>query len=204
MIKQNDINTTSRGSAGPYRSKESHDAILKAAEELLSEGGLSALTFESIARRARAGKATLYRWWPNRTALLLEIYERQKKRAFIPTDQGNIRDDLKVLTKNLWSFWRKDNAGAAFAALIAEAQVSDESQRVLASYFNSEDSGLSLSCFEKARQRGEISDGVNLTDLRKAYVAMNWFHLLCGYLDDERIGPAVDLLLNGFLAKNQS
>ncbi|EJU35720.1 hypothetical protein HMPREF1144_3465 [Klebsiella sp. OBRC7] len=37
--------------------------------------------------------------------------------------------------------------------------------------------------------------------LRKAYVAMNWFHLLCGRLVDEEIDPSIDLLIDGMLSK---
>lgn len=201
MTKQNDIPTSSRASVGPQRSKASHEAILDAAEELLREGGVGSLSFESIARRAKAGKSTIYRWWPNKTALLLEMYERRKKREVIFQDHGNLRDDLTSLTKSLWSFWRKDNAGTAFAVLVAEAQFSEDTQKVLATYFNDSDIGMSVSTFEKAKERGEISESVNLMEVRKAYIAMNWFHLLCGRLEDENIEPAVSLLLDGFLAR---
>ncbi|HDH0672144.1 TPA: TetR/AcrR family transcriptional regulator [Klebsiella michiganensis] len=190
-----------RVSNGPQRSKESHEAILTAAETLLVEGGPAALTFESVARRARAGKSTLYRWWPNKAALLLEIYERQKSRVMNRPDLGSLREDLKVLTRGLWAFWRENNSGAAFAALLTEAQSSKDYQDVLSTYFNNHDSGLSLPCFERALARGELANGADLAVLRKAYVAMNWFHLLCGRLVDEEIDPSIDLLIDGMLSK---
>lgn len=201
MPKKNETQSVLRTSTGPYRSQQSHDAILAAAEALLSEGGPGALTFEAVARRARAGKTTLYRWWPNKSALLLEIYERQKERAISNVDCGSLRDDLKALTKQLWSFWRLNNAGTAFAALIAEAQISKESQTVLADYFNRSGAGMSLPCFERALQRGELHNNADLAACRKAYVAMNWFHLLCGKLDDDEIDPAVDILIDGIIQR---
>jgi AcrR family transcriptional regulator len=201
LTDQHASQSSARASSGPRRSKESHEAILDAAETLLVEGGPSALTFESVARRARAGKSTLYRWWPNKAALLLEIYERQKSRVVNRPDLGNLRDDLKALTRDLWAFWRENNSGIAFAALITEAQFSKDYQDVLATYFNNHDSGLSLPYFERALGRGELAKGTNLAVIRKAYVAMNWFHLLCGRLNDEEIDPAVDLLVDGMLTR---
>ncbi len=201
MTKKNESQSALRTSSGPYRSQQSHEAILAAAEALLSEGGPGAMTFESVARRARAGKTTLYRWWPNKSALLLEIYERQKRRVISDVDSGSLRGDLKALTRALWGFWRINNAGAAFGALIAEAQLSKESQTVLADYFNRSDAGMSFLCFERALKRGEISNSSDIAACRKAYVAMNWFHLLCGKLDDNEIDSAVDMLIDGMISR---
>lgn len=199
MTKKDEIKSLVRTSIGPHRSKQSHEAILDAAEAILSEKGPGALTFEAVARLAKAGKTTLYRWWPNKSALLLEIYERQKTRVIDNVDCGNLRDDLKALTRELWAFWRTGNSGVAFAAFIAEAQVSKEGQEVLAHYFNRPDAGMSLPCFERALERGELPERVDITHLRRAYVAMNWFHLLCGKLDDNEIDSAIDLLIDGMI-----
>lgn len=200
MPKKGEIKPRERASTGPHRSKQSHEAILDAAEAILSEKGPGALTFESVARLAKAGKTTLYRWWPTKSALLLEIYERQKTRVIDNIDCGNLRDDLKALTRELWAFWRNGNSGVAFAAFIAEAQYSREGQEALAHYFTRPDTGMSLPCFERALARGELSEGVDITHIRRAYVAMNWFHLLCGKLDDKEIDSAIDLLIDGIIS----
>ena len=51
---------------GRPRSKQARVAILRAARELLQEGGLPAVTMEAIAQRAGVGKPTIYRTWANR------------------------------------------------------------------------------------------------------------------------------------------
>lgn len=194
----------SRRSTGPRRSTASHGAILDAADQLLGEFGPSGVTFEAVARRARAGKPTLYRWWPNKIALLLELYDRHKDRVIVAPDRGTFRDDLVELTRQLWTFWRETPAGATFAAIIAEAQADPPTRRSLANHFADDGRNarnlLNLA-IERAIARGELPPSAEIRRVREAIMAVNWFHLLCDRLDDARVEPAVDLLIEGLLAR---
>src|SRR5690349_1217514 len=74
---------------GRPRSEETRKAILRAARELLAEGGPGAVTMEAVAERAGVGKPTLYRSWPDRHAVAMaalmaddaEAPERTRKRT---------------------------------------------------------------------------------------------------------------------------
>lgn len=70
----------SRASIGARRSPDTEAAVLAATAELIREVGYAALTIEAVAKRARAGKATIYRWWPSKAHLLLSLDGRQSKR----------------------------------------------------------------------------------------------------------------------------
>ena len=87
--------TERRASIGARRNPETEAAVLDAAEALVEEKGISGLSMEAVARRARAGKATLYRWWPTRGALLMAVYQRQKRIAGYP-DTGTLEGDVLV------------------------------------------------------------------------------------------------------------
>src|SRR5690606_32397457 len=113
-----------RASIGARRNPESAEAILAAAEAILRERGLAGFSIEAVARRARAGKPTIYRWWPNKTALLLGIYERQKT-GVGSVDTGNLVDDCVEFLERLFAYWRDTGAGQVFRSIFAEAQ-SDE------------------------------------------------------------------------------
>ena len=63
-----------RRSIGARRNPESAEAILEAAEAVLLESGYAGFSIEAVARKARAGKPTIYRWWPSKAALLLDVY----------------------------------------------------------------------------------------------------------------------------------
>jgi AcrR family transcriptional regulator len=57
---------------GRPRSEAAKHSILLAARTLLAEGGPGAVTMEAIAEHAGVGKPTIYRWWPNRHAVVME------------------------------------------------------------------------------------------------------------------------------------
>ena len=56
---------------GRPRSASARLAILSAAAELLESGGIGAVTMEAVATKARVGKPTIYRTWPNAHALAM-------------------------------------------------------------------------------------------------------------------------------------
>lgn len=65
--------------AGRPRSTRADEAILEATLDLLSEGvTVDALSIEAVAARAGVGKATIYRRWPNKQALLADSVRKLK------------------------------------------------------------------------------------------------------------------------------
>jgi AcrR family transcriptional regulator len=75
------------------------EAIVEAVIELLSEGTTAeALSIEAVAARAGVGKATIYRRWPNKDALLIDAVAALKGP---PPDLpgGSVRDDLIALLR---------------------------------------------------------------------------------------------------------
>ena len=60
-------------SRGRPRSQRARRAILDATRALVEKGGYEAVTIEAVAARAGVGKTTIYRWWPNRPSLVVEL-----------------------------------------------------------------------------------------------------------------------------------
>lgn len=46
---------------------------MDAARELIEQGGYPAATIEAIAERSGVAKTTIYRWWPNRASLVVDL-----------------------------------------------------------------------------------------------------------------------------------
>ncbi len=57
---------------GPKRSDASRDAILQAVRDELADNGWRSFSVDNVARRARASKQTIYKWWPSIGALCVD------------------------------------------------------------------------------------------------------------------------------------
>ncbi|MGC4893565.1 TetR/AcrR family transcriptional regulator [Micromonospora sp. DT31] len=84
-------------SPGRPRSARADEAIVEATLDLLAEGStVEALSIEAIAARAGVGKATIYRRWRGKEALVLDALRTLRGPA--PRTRGlSLRDDLVLL-----------------------------------------------------------------------------------------------------------
>lgn len=67
--------------------------ILEAALAVLADVGYDRLTMDAVATAAKASKATLYRRWTTKAALVIDALLAQKTMPVAP-DTGTLRDDL--------------------------------------------------------------------------------------------------------------
>src|SRR5690349_23707872 len=100
-MKRNRIETTIDPPRRPGRprDRDAHAAILRAAIDLTREVGYDALAIDAVAGRAGVGKATIYRHWPNKEALLAEAVEAIVRSA-PPVDTGTVEGDLMTLMRS--------------------------------------------------------------------------------------------------------
>jgi AcrR family transcriptional regulator len=191
-----------RKSIGARRNPASQEAILDAAEAVLNEGGIAGFSIEAVAKKARAGKPTIYRWWPNRTALMLEVYRRFKHERPFP-DTGSLRADLVAFLDNqLLGFWHNSLAATVYRALIAEAQTDEAAASALYAYQEGR-KAVVIQIVEKAKARGECSPEVNSELIVDLVVSYAWHQLLLGRVEAAlgTIEAVVDSVLYGALPR---
>jgi AcrR family transcriptional regulator len=87
-------------------------AILRATLEVLAESGYDQLTIDAIAARARCSKATIYRRWPDKAALVITAIRRYASQppAAVP-DTGSLRSDLQAALTAMRSSLSGQDAG---------------------------------------------------------------------------------------------
>ncbi|MBZ9954727.1 MULTISPECIES: TetR/AcrR family transcriptional regulator [unclassified Mesorhizobium] len=187
---------TARKSIGARRNPDSAEAILDAAEAVLVEAGYAGFSIEAVARRARAGKPTIYRWWPSKASLLLEVYQRQK-RVDVP-DTGRLEEDLVGFLKNLFAHWRETSSGSVFRSLIAEAQSDETAATALAGYTGGRRAHTGQ-IIERAKARGEVAADVDPAVAADLVASYAWRQLLTNRLDEDEatIRKVVRYLLRG-------
>ncbi|MCW8916868.1 MAG: GNAT family N-acetyltransferase [Magnetovibrio sp.] len=123
--------TKSDPQRGAPRSKKSHKAILAAALQLAEQGGPNALTVEAVARQAKVGKQTIYRWWPTRIELLIEVYD-----SYAPLGEKLIvKKPFKDVLMTLFDVYLKGPAGELLAAIVALSQSSPKAKTIFEDRF---------------------------------------------------------------------
>lgn len=70
------------------------DRILAATVDLIGAGGVSAVTYEAVARASGSGRATIYRKWPDREDLVREALQRFAEASVSVPDTGDVRADV--------------------------------------------------------------------------------------------------------------
>jgi len=108
-------------------------AILRAARELLDERGLTGITMEGIAARAKVGKPTLYRHWSNRyelaMAALIEAVPPVK-----PNEKGSPLKQIRAQLQHVASVFTTP-AGRNIAAILAASYGETEISKAFRSHF---------------------------------------------------------------------
>lgn len=190
-----------RASIGAKRNPASEEAIVSAAEAILREEGLAGFSIEAVARRARAGKPTIYRWWPNKAALLLAVYQRQKN-VVRGIDTGNIEDDCLAFLDSLFTYWRDTGAGKVFRSIFAEAQSDEAAAEALREYAAGR-RAYTGRMFDRAKLRGELAPEADPEIAAELIAAFAWSRLLTGRLDGDReeLRAVVRQFLRGILRR---
>jgi len=117
--------TANRRTPGRPRSEDARKAILRSTLRLLQETGFPELSIEAIAADADVGKATVYRWWPNKAALVADAFSSSADEELRFPNTGSVRDDVSIQMKHLVRVLR-GRRGRIVAALIGGGQSDPE------------------------------------------------------------------------------
>ena len=111
---------------GRPRDEEVRKRILDSAAQLLQDLCYDDITVDAIAVASGAGKATIYRWWPNKAAVLIEAFRERIAREIPFPDSGDFRQDVRQLLQNFTEIIYRGRRGKVFRAFIAGAQADPE------------------------------------------------------------------------------
>jgi AcrR family transcriptional regulator len=98
---------------------------------LLSEQGLAGLTVDAVARRSGVAKTTIYRHWPSREALLLDVCARMGPHFDI-ADAGSLAKDLRALVQRVVEQLLSDPYAAILLSLMDAAERNPDLAALLA------------------------------------------------------------------------
>src|SRR5215471_387527 len=117
--------TQTKRTPGRPRCEQARRAILQSTLKLLRETGFPELSIEAIAADANVGKATVYRWWPNKAALVADAFFSMTDAKLRFPNTGSVRNDMNLQMKQLVRILR-GREGRIVAALIGGGQSDPE------------------------------------------------------------------------------
>jgi len=111
---------------GRPRSEASRQAILSSTLKFLRQpGGFPDLSIEAVAADAKVSKATVYRWWPTKAALVADAFSASVERELQFPDTGSLRGDVARQMRRVIRLFRSPR-GKIVAALLAGGQSDPE------------------------------------------------------------------------------
>ncbi len=147
---------------GRPRSEKSRKAILNATNKLLLQTSVQELSIESIAKKAKVGKTTIYRWWPNKTAVVMDALASQPgMQTPLPTASSH----KEAITMQLDKLIRlvDSNNGQTIAQLFSEAQASEVSLNIFKDNLLEPLMDAIRYSIEEGQKNGEFRDDIEIS-----------------------------------------
>jgi AcrR family transcriptional regulator len=165
---------------GRPRSERARRAVHEAALALLDEGGYPAATIEAVAQRSGVARTTIYRWWPNRAALVVEVLVEISSAAAPPPSGADplraIRTELRRIAVAASSL-----PGRLLVSLLAEAQHDPQVRTALQQgiWHPRREAGARM--IREAQARGELRADVSPHLAADLFYGPLFFRILAGY-----------------------
>lgn len=163
------------------RQTRTRERALAAASAILRRKGYARLTMERVAADSGLAKTTLYRRWPTRAALCMDLYLDVAGRELRDPDKGDVVGDLEHIVSTVVRLQTRTVAGPAFIGLIAEAQVSPETRAAFRAEFTERRREVTRTVLRRAIKRGELRRGTDVDLVIDAIGGAVTFRLLQGH-----------------------
>lgn len=164
-------------SRGRPRNQQTHDAILEAARQLLQREGESRFSIEQVAASAGVSKASIYRRWPTKGALLIELYMEGLSEV-IAEDARSLRGELRrylltTIRRLQDPLWR-----SILRSLVAEAQYDATTAALLRERVVAPRRQSGLALLRHAEVSGQIPHGIDHELVVDMLFGPLWYRLL--------------------------
>src|SRR5512146_2694304 len=169
-----------RRGPGRPRSDEARQAILSSTLTLLQTEGFEKLSIEGIAEHAGVGKATVYRWWPNKAALVIEAFlERVQPELRFPK-HASVREAIHQQMRRLIRLMRGE-FGNMLAVIIGAGQSQPEMIEAIQKYWVAPRRKEARELVMQAQERGEIRSDLSADTILDILYGPLYFRLLIGH-----------------------
>jgi AcrR family transcriptional regulator len=146
---------------GRPRSEHARQAILRSTLKLLQHAGFPDLSIEAIAADAGVGKATVYRWWPNKGALVVDAFASSAEHKLHFPDTGSVYRDMSLQMNQFLGILRT-RRGRIVAALLGAGQSDPELLQAFRERFLRPRRQEAYKTLRRGIERGELPRNLDL------------------------------------------
>lgn len=188
-----------RGSDPNRRNAAAHQAIVRATWKLLSKVGYHALGIEAIAERAGVGKATIYRWWPSKGALVAETLASHLTIGPEP-DTDDSRRDIEASIQSTVDNYSGTIAGVALPALVADLVFDEVSYDSFLRNFLEPRRAAAAASIHRAIDRGDLPPDTDVNLMLDMWSGTVFYRVLLSRqpITDDLAARITDVLFDGF------
>ena len=179
---------------GRPRSQESKAAILEATWNLLQTTTLKDLSIEAIARESGVGKTTIYRWWTNKTAVVMDAFlEKLSPEIQFPQAESATEAIAAQMALLIKAF--SGDYGRIVAQIIAEGQACAETLANYRDRFLYPRRAAAKAIIQQGMSNGEFDSNLDPELAIDLLYGGIYFRLLVGHLPlDEKFAEELPRL----------
>jgi AcrR family transcriptional regulator len=146
---------------GRPRSPACDHAILDAALAEYAANGLDGMSVDAVAARGGVSKATIYRRYPSKAALVVAAALKAADEQAPIADTGSVRGDLTTALRNLRRLLDDPVVGAAKRMLLVDAHRNEELARMHGESVRDRRQGV-FDVFRRGVERGELLPDIDV------------------------------------------
>jgi AcrR family transcriptional regulator len=177
-MKKN-VRPAARKGRPPREMAASHAAIMDAVYALLQKKSVRDLTMEEVAKRAKVGKPTLYKWWPTKPTLVLAMLcERMAPNLEKPTVL-TAEASLRLRVRRLIDAFNGP-FGKIVAGLIAEGQNEFAIREAFFERWVSPRRAATIADLQRGKNAGELRSDTEPDLLNDAIFGAIYYRFLLG------------------------
>ncbi|MFL0251012.1 TetR/AcrR family transcriptional regulator [Clostridium neuense] len=183
---------------GRPRSEKTKTDILTASYDLLIQNGFGAVTVEKIAEKAGVSKATIYKWWPNKAAVVMDGFLNATTEKLPIPDTGSTIDDMLIQVSNFVEFLMSKK-GNVITEIIAEGQFDQNLADIYRKAYFKPRRDISKQILERGISRGELRKDLDIELVIDLIWGPVFYRLLITgeVLDDIFIKKLIDYAFEG-------
>lgn len=172
-------------------------AALDAVLDLIVERGINGVTTNAVAERARISKATMYRRWRTKDALVAEAIGTLVDREIVIPDSGTLEGDVHELLAEAVTLYSTPRAAALMPELVAGmARDGELAEAVRSGFLVARRDALDRT-LQRAAARGELREDIDHDLCLDLFGGVVFYRLLItgGPLDERLVDDLTAVIL---------